>query len=77
MDAGDDSSATLDTLPRKAGLHALLGLSARGMVWAPLAAELLASQINGDPLPFERDLVRAIDPARFQLRALRRGKPGL
>jgi tRNA 5-methylaminomethyl-2-thiouridine biosynthesis bifunctional protein len=77
MEAGDDSSATLDTLPRKAGLHALLGLSARGMVWAPLAAELLASQINGDPLPFERDLVRAIDPARFQLRALRRGKPGL
>jgi tRNA 5-methylaminomethyl-2-thiouridine biosynthesis bifunctional protein len=71
------NAATLDTLPRQAGLHALLGLSARGMVWAPLAAELLASRINGEPLPVERDLARAIDPARFHLRAVRRGKAGL
>jgi tRNA 5-methylaminomethyl-2-thiouridine biosynthesis bifunctional protein len=71
------NAATLDTLPRRAGLHALLGLSARGMVWAPLAAELLASRINGEPLPVERDLARAIDPARFHLRAVRRGKAGL
>jgi len=70
-------TATLDTLPRLAGLHALLGLSARGMVWAPLAAELLASQLAGEPLPVERDLVRAVDPARFHLRALRSGKAGL
>ena len=69
-DAG--SSATLDNLPRMTGLHALLGLSARGMVWAPLAAELLASQLDGEPLPVERQLVRAVDPARFHLRALRR-----
>jgi tRNA 5-methylaminomethyl-2-thiouridine biosynthesis bifunctional protein len=58
-------------------LHVLLGLSARGMVWAPLAAELLASQLAGEPLPVERDLVRTVDPARFHLRALRRGKAGL
>jgi tRNA 5-methylaminomethyl-2-thiouridine biosynthesis bifunctional protein len=77
MDANGSNSATLDTLPRKTGLHALLGLSARGMVWAPLAAELLASQLEGDPLPVERDLARAVDPARFPLRALRRGNAGL
>jgi tRNA 5-methylaminomethyl-2-thiouridine biosynthesis bifunctional protein len=71
------NGATLDTLPRRAGLHALLGLSARGMVWGPLAAELLASQLNGEPLPVERDLARAVDPARFHLRAVRRGKAGL
>ena len=71
------SAATLDTLPRRSGLHALLGLSARGMVWAPLAAELLASQLHGDPLPLERELARAVDPARFHLRALRRGTAGL
>jgi tRNA 5-methylaminomethyl-2-thiouridine biosynthesis bifunctional protein len=47
------------------------------MVWAPLAAELLACQLDGEPLPLERDLARAIDPARFHLRALRRGKRGL
>ena len=66
------NSPSLDTLPRETGLHALLGLSARGMVWAPLAAELLACQLDGEPLPVERDLVRAVDPARFHLRALRR-----
>jgi tRNA 5-methylaminomethyl-2-thiouridine biosynthesis bifunctional protein len=69
--AGND--ATLDSLPRRHGLHALLGLSARGLVWAPLAAELLACQLAGDPLPIERELARAVDPARFHLRALRRG----
>ena len=68
------NAATLDSLPRRAGLHGLLGFSARGMVWAPLAAELLASQLEGDPLPVERELARAVDPARFHLRALRRGK---
>ena len=72
-EASTGSAATLDSLPRLAGLHALLGLSARGMVWAPLAAELLASHLEGEPLPLERDLVRAMDPARFHLRALRRG----
>ena len=70
-------AVTLETLPRLTGLHAVLGLSARGMVWAPLAAELLASQLDGEPLPVERDLVRAVDPGRFHLRALRRGKTGL
>jgi len=71
------NSPSLDNLSREAGLHALLGLSARGMVWAPLAAELLASQLEGEPLPVERDLARAVDPARFHLRALRRGTAGL
>ncbi|MFH1870625.1 MAG: bifunctional tRNA (5-methylaminomethyl-2-thiouridine)(34)-methyltransferase MnmD/FAD-dependent 5-carboxymethylaminomethyl-2-thiouridine(34) oxidoreductase MnmC [Pseudomonadota bacterium] len=71
------NAATLEKLPRLKGLHALLGLSARGMVWAPLAAELLASQIAGDPLPVERALARAVDPARFHLRDLRRSKAGL
>ncbi len=73
-DSAAVGTASLDALPRRAGLHALLGFSARGMVWAPLAAELLASQLAGDPLPVERDLLRAVDPARFHLRALRRGK---
>ncbi|MCF8177803.1 MAG: bifunctional tRNA (5-methylaminomethyl-2-thiouridine)(34)-methyltransferase MnmD/FAD-dependent 5-carboxymethylaminomethyl-2-thiouridine(34) oxidoreductase MnmC [Sulfuritalea sp.] len=66
-------AANLDNLPRLNGLHALLGLSARGLVWAPMAAELLASQLHGDPLPIERELAMAVDPARFHLRALRRG----
>jgi tRNA 5-methylaminomethyl-2-thiouridine biosynthesis bifunctional protein len=31
-------------------------------------AELLASQLNGDPLPLEAELAAIVDPARFLLR---------
>lgn len=47
------------------GLFACLGLGSRGMTWSGLAAELVASQINGDPLPLERNLVAALAPQRF------------
>lgn len=51
--------------PRWPGLHVASGYGARGFVWAPLMAELLASQINGEPLPIEAELAAAVDPARF------------
>jgi tRNA 5-methylaminomethyl-2-thiouridine biosynthesis bifunctional protein len=63
----------LAKMERIPGLHCLLGYGARGMVWAPLAAELLAAQLENEPLPFEVELVAAVDPARFLLRARRRG----
>ena len=63
---------TLANLPRQAGLHALLGFGARGLTWGPLAAELLAAQLNGECLPLEQALVRIVDPARFHLRKIRR-----
>jgi tRNA 5-methylaminomethyl-2-thiouridine biosynthesis bifunctional protein len=46
-------------------LYLASGLGARGIVWAPLCAELLASQLNGDPWPVSRHLAQAIDPIRF------------
>jgi tRNA 5-methylaminomethyl-2-thiouridine biosynthesis bifunctional protein len=63
----------LRNLPRLSGIHALLGLGARGVVWAPLCAELLACQLEGEALPLEPEMVTAIDAGRFHLRALRRG----
>lgn len=51
--------------PRWPGLHVASGYGARGLTWAPLMAELLASQLCGEPLPIEADLVAAVDPARF------------
>lgn len=63
---------TLANLPRQAGLHALLGFGSRGLTWAPLAAELLAAQLNDEVLPVENDLVRALDPARHHLKHIRR-----
>ena len=64
----------LRDVPRHADLHCLLAFASRGLTWAPLAAELLAAQICGEPLPLERDLCATIDPARFALQVQRRAK---
>ncbi len=64
--------AQLRDVPRLSGLYALLALGSRGLAWGPLAAELLAAQLNHEPLPLERDLVAAIDPGRFLIREQRR-----
>jgi tRNA 5-methylaminomethyl-2-thiouridine biosynthesis bifunctional protein len=61
-------------LPRTPGLYGAFAFGSRGLVWATLAAELIASQIEGEPWPIERELAEAIDPARFLLRALRHGE---
>ena len=47
------------------GLYAATGLGSRGLLWAPLGAELIASQLTGEPLPLPRDLAGAISPRRF------------
>ncbi len=62
----------LSEMSRLPGLYAALGFASRGLTWAPLAAELLAAQLCGEPLPIERRLVDALDPARFMLQYLRR-----
>jgi tRNA 5-methylaminomethyl-2-thiouridine biosynthesis bifunctional protein len=54
------------------GLYTLTGLGARGLVSAPLAAEVIASHICGEPWPVERDLVTALHPGRFLVRDLKR-----
>ena len=65
----------LRELPRWPGLHGLLGYASRGLIWAPLAAELLASELEGEPLPLEASLAAALDPGRFLLRERRGGRP--
>ena len=45
----------------------------RGIVWAALAAEIIASELEGEPLPVEATLVRALEPGRFKRRAESRG----
>jgi tRNA 5-methylaminomethyl-2-thiouridine biosynthesis bifunctional protein len=56
------------------GLYINLGHGARGLAYTPLAAELLASQINDEPLPISRELANALNPARFIVRDLTRNK---
>ncbi len=47
------------------GLWAATGLGSRGLLWAPLGAELLACLLSGEPSPLPRDLRGAISPSRF------------
>lgn len=44
------------------GMYVSVGHGSRGMISAPLAAEVIASQINGEPLPVTRGLLRALAP---------------
>lgn len=67
------AGSRLRDVPRLPGLYGLLAYGSRGIVWAPFAAELLASMLEGEPLPIERELADALDPARFALKAYRRG----
>lgn len=67
------AGAHLDHLPRVEGLYCITGFASRGLVWSALAGELIASMLQGEPLPIESDLVDALDPARFVLRQLRSG----
>jgi len=55
------------------GLYLLGGLGSRGFVTAPLLADLLASEIVGEASPLETDLRACVHPARFLVRALKRG----
>ena len=70
FDAAGDTERLRD-VPRHPGLYGLLGYASRGLIWAGWAAELLAAQLEGEPLPLEAALVDALDPARFVLRARR------
>ena len=64
-------SATLHNLARAPGLYGAFAYASRGLTWAALGGEIIASALEGEPLPVEGDLVDAIDPARFLLRAAR------
>jgi tRNA 5-methylaminomethyl-2-thiouridine biosynthesis bifunctional protein len=70
--ASEGRSERLRDLPRHAGLYALLGYASRGLIWAPLAAEILACQLEDEPLPIEATLAAALDPGRFLLKQRRK-----
>ncbi|MEO0878286.1 MAG: FAD-dependent 5-carboxymethylaminomethyl-2-thiouridine(34) oxidoreductase MnmC [Pseudomonadota bacterium] len=56
------------------GVFVLAGLGSRGLVTAPLCAEVIASLATGAPLPVAADVADALHPARFCIRALKRGR---
>jgi tRNA 5-methylaminomethyl-2-thiouridine biosynthesis bifunctional protein len=53
-------------------VHGAFAYGSRGLLWSTLAAELIASELEGEPLPIEGALCDALSPARFAKRAARR-----
>jgi tRNA 5-methylaminomethyl-2-thiouridine biosynthesis bifunctional protein len=47
------------------GVHVATGLGSRGLLWGVLGAELLASQLECEPLPLPADLAATVSPKRF------------
>ncbi len=68
-----DGLPVLGKLPAEPGLFTCLALGSRGMTWAALAAEIVASRIDGDPMPVERDLLAALDVGWFVAKRVARG----
>ena len=58
-------------IPRRPGLWVTGALGSRGLIWAPLAAQMLAAWVEGTPVPLQADLVDALDPARWLVRQAR------
>ncbi len=56
------------------GLWLNTGHGSRGLASAPLCAEVLTSYIAGQPMPLERELINALQPSRFIIRGLIRGR---
>ncbi|MFN7163281.1 MAG: FAD-dependent 5-carboxymethylaminomethyl-2-thiouridine(34) oxidoreductase MnmC [Hyphomonas sp.] len=59
--------------PLMEGVYVAGGYGARGFTWAPWAADVLAAQLTGSPMPASRPALRAVSPMRFVFRALKRG----
>ena len=55
------------------GLYINSGHGSRGLITAPLCAELLAAWLNDEPLPVPVSVAEACHPNRFAVRALIRG----
>ncbi|CAM3157542.1 bifunctional tRNA (5-methylaminomethyl-2-thiouridine)(34)-methyltransferase MnmD/FAD-dependent 5-carboxymethylaminomethyl-2-thiouridine(34) oxidoreductase MnmC [Pseudomonas floridensis] len=55
------------------GLYINSGHGSRGLITAPLSAELLAAWLDNEPLPLPRSVAEACHPNRFALRGLIRG----
>jgi len=56
------------------GLYLNCGHGSRGLSYAPLCAELLASEVCGEVPPLSLELRQAVHPGRFIIRDMKRGK---
>lgn len=62
------SRASADLLPWLSGLFVNTGHGSKGMLTAPLCAEIIAAQLCHEPMPVDAGLLKALNPNRFLLR---------
>ncbi len=55
------------------GLYVNVGHGSRGLVSAPVCAEIISSLIFSEPLPLEKDIIDSLMPNRWPVRQLARG----
>lgn len=60
--------------PMYPGLFMIGALGSRGLCSAPLAAEILAAQLFGEPLPGDSEMLAALNPNRMWVRKLLKGR---
>lgn len=65
---------TFPPCPLLPGLYITTAFGAKGITGAPLAAEILATYLCGEPPPVDREVMFALHPARFLQRELKRKK---
>ncbi|EOC1334566.1 bifunctional tRNA (5-methylaminomethyl-2-thiouridine)(34)-methyltransferase MnmD/FAD-dependent 5-carboxymethylaminomethyl-2-thiouridine(34) oxidoreductase MnmC [Cronobacter turicensis] len=65
---------TVAPAPVLDNLFVLGALGSRGLCSAPLVAEILASQMNGEPLPLDGATLAALNPNRLWVRKLLKGR---
>ncbi|ELY4157995.1 bifunctional tRNA (5-methylaminomethyl-2-thiouridine)(34)-methyltransferase MnmD/FAD-dependent 5-carboxymethylaminomethyl-2-thiouridine(34) oxidoreductase MnmC [Cronobacter turicensis] len=65
---------TVAPAPVLENLFVLGALGSRGLCSAPLVAEILASQMNGEPLPLDGATLAALNPNRLWVRKLLKGR---
>ncbi len=73
-DLQNQAEEEVEAIHQFPNLFCFLGLGSRGLSSAPLLAEVLASQICGDPLPLPVDVLTELHPSRMWVRKLRKGK---
>jgi len=66
--------AAIANAPVYRNLFVLGGLGSRGLCSAPLAAEILAAQLFGEPLPSDAQMLAALNPNRMWIRKLLKGR---
>lgn len=57
-----DRLPVIGAVPTTSGLWLACGFGSRGLTWSALAAELIATTLNHEPIPLERELIKKIAP---------------